>query len=90
MGRTPITIWLPLLSVLFVVTVAGGLGVIFMVLRATLGEDMAERWGKEWHDAPIIILGSIIVVLVPLVAVLVHSFDINLARLKFTKRPDAW
>ena len=90
MGRLPITIWLPLFSVLTVAVIAGGLGVIFMVLRATVGEDMAESWGHIWHDAPVIVLGIIIVVLVPLVAALAVSYDIQLAKLKFTKRPDAW
>jgi NADH:ubiquinone oxidoreductase subunit 6 (subunit J) len=90
MGRPPITIWLPLFSVLTVAVIAGGLGVIFIVLRATVGEDMAENWGHMWHDAPIIILGIIIVILVPLAAALAVSFDIQLSKLKLTKRPDAW
>ena len=85
MARPPITMWLPLLAVLFVAIVGGGLGVIFIVLRATVGDGMAERWGDRWHDAPVIILGMAIVVLVPLVAGVIHTFD-----LKFTRRPGAW
>ena len=72
MDRWPITIWLPIAAVLFVATVAGGLGVTFMVLRGTLGDRMADAWGNEWHNAPIIVLGVAIVVLVPLLGALAH------------------
>ena len=75
MIRLPITIWLPALAVLFVATVAGGLGVIFMVLHATIG----ESWGGKWQETPIIILGLAIVVLVPTMGALVHS--------RLSKRP---
>ena len=79
MDRWPITIWLPVAAVLFVATVAGGLGVTFMVLRGTLGDRMADAWGHGWQNTPVIVLGMAIVVLVPLLGALVHR--------KLSRRP---
>ena len=71
--KLPITVWLPALVILTVATIAGSLGVIFMVLYGTLGEDIANSRGHDWQATPVIILGLAIVVLVPLVAALVHQ-----------------
>ena len=68
----PITVWLPALAALFIATIAGGLGVIFMVLHGTLGDRMPDSWGKTGQETPVIILGLAIVLLVPTIAALVH------------------
>ena len=55
----PLTIFLPLASMIFLVVWGGGLGVIFILLYGT----GLKQWGS-------VILGSALVVLVPLIGYL--------------------
>ena len=70
--KLPMSIWLPALAALFIATIAGGLGVIFMVLLAKVGDRMPHSWGRTGEELPIIVLGLLIVVLVPTIGALVH------------------
>ena len=70
--KLPISVWLPVLAALFIVTIAGGLGVIFMVLLATVGDKMPHSWGRTGEEVPILVLGMLIVVLVPTFGALAH------------------
>ena len=45
--KLPMSIWLPALAALFIATIGGGLGVIFMILLSVGHESMPKSW-----DAP--------------------------------------
>ena len=71
--KLPMSIWLPALAALFIATIAGGLGVIFMILLAVGHDVMPKSWGREGEELFVLILGLAIVVGVPVIGALVHN-----------------
>ena len=77
--KIPMSIWLPALAALFIAIIAGGLGVIFMVLLDVGHNVMPKSWGREGEELFVLILGLAIVVGVPVIGALVHN--------RLSKRP---
>ena len=72
--KLPMSIWLPAAAVLFIATIGGGLGVIFMILLALGHDTIPHSWGRTGEELYVIILGVAIVVLVPVIGALVHNW----------------
>ena len=62
MKNIPLSILLPILSMLFVIAVGGGLGVIFILISKT----SLHQWGA-------VIIGTSLVFIVPLVAMIITA-----------------
>ena len=72
--KIPMSIWLPALAALFIATIAGGLGVIFMILLDMGHNVIPKSWGREGEELFVLILGIAIVVGVPVAGALVHNW----------------
>ena len=72
--KIPMSLWLPALAALFIAIIAGGLGVIFMILLAVGHDVMPKSWGREGEELFVLILGMAIVVGVPVAGALVHNW----------------
>ena len=72
--KLPMSIWLPAFAALFIATIGGGLGVIFMVLLSVGHDTIPHSWGRTGEELFVIILGVSIVVGVPIIGALVHSW----------------
>ncbi len=72
--KLPMSIWLPALAALFIATIGGGLGVIFMILLAVGHDTIPKSWGRTGEELFVIILGMAIVVGVPVMGALVHNW----------------
>ncbi len=72
--KVPMSLWLPALAALFIATLGGGLGVIFMVLLSVGHDTIPKSWGRTGEELFVIILGVVLVVGVPVAGALVHSW----------------